>query len=230
MDAVDSRRGEVGDEIVQQAEGAQSVSDAVEGLRADILDEIPLEIQAGEGVEALEGLGARSARQFAYAVLRQIEEGQSPQASERVWHLLLPRALEIEILQGPLQAAERTRSERHLVIGELQRDQLGAGERVVVHPADLVDREIENGEIPQGAQIAARDLRELVVLEVQAPQVVLLAGEGLRLDAPDAAAGHLHVVDPQRYQGAIPQYADRAVVDVEEVHRRLGGVASHRQQ
>jgi len=202
----------------------------VEGLRADILDEIPLEIQAGERGEALEGLGAGSAWQFAYTVLRQIEEGQSPQASERIWYLLLPRALEIEILQGPLQAAERTRGERHLIVRELQRDQLSAGERVVVHPANLVHREIKNGEVPQGAQIGARDLRELVVLEIQTPQMVLLAGEGFQLDAPDATAGHLHVVDPQRYQRAIPQHADGAVVDVEEIHRGLDGVASHRQQ
>lgn len=44
VDAVDSRRREIRDEIVQQTERTQGIPDAVERIRADILDQISLEV------------------------------------------------------------------------------------------------------------------------------------------------------------------------------------------
>lgn len=152
------------------------------------------------------------------------------QTSEGLWHLLLSRSLEVEIPQRPLQTTERSRSESDFVVGEFQRGQLGTDEGIIVDSRDLVHREIEHGEILQSLQSGNRNFRELVILEIQTFHVVFLALKSLRLNAPDATTGQLHVVNSQVDKRVVPQDTDRTIIDIEEIDRRLGGIMSHRRQ
>lgn len=74
MNAVDSRCGKIWNKIVQQAQGAQCVPDAIKRIRTDILDQISLEIQSRERLETFESLSTGSAGELANAVLREIEK------------------------------------------------------------------------------------------------------------------------------------------------------------
>lgn len=170
MNAVNSGGRKIGYEIVQQAERAQSGLYAVKRIGPDALDQVPLEIESGQRVERLEGLGTGRAGQFADGVLRQIEERQGLQASQGFGHFFLSRALQVEILEGFLESAKGPGREGHLVVGQLEGDEFEAVERVVVDSGNLVHRQIENCEILQHLQRLARQFRQFVVLKIEALQ------------------------------------------------------------
>uniref|UniRef100_A0A182Q1M7 Uncharacterized protein n=1 Tax=Anopheles farauti TaxID=69004 RepID=A0A182Q1M7_9DIPT len=211
---------ELRQQVVQQAERAERLPDAREGGLAQALDEIALQIEGGQGVQPVERLHVRPARQLPDAVLRKIQEGERAQTAHRLRYALLLRTLQVEVLQARLQPAERERRERDVVVGQLQGGQFAEpGERVVRYAVQPVLGEIEQVEDGERFERPDRDLLQQVVLEVEVLQYRLLPLEGILVDAAHLAAAQLHVVQLQVHEQAAVQLLDRGVVHVQQIER-----------
>lgn len=108
VQAADGGGRELGQQVVEQAQRGERVAHAAERGLAHALDEVALQVDGGQRVQPLEDERARRARQLAQPVLRQVEEGQRAQPLDGLRNALLPRALEVQVLERVLQALELT--------------------------------------------------------------------------------------------------------------------------
>jgi len=89
VESVDGGRGEIGEQVVEEAQRAEGLADSLESVVAHGLDEVALEVERGERVQAGQRAAAARPGQLAQPVLRQVQERQAAQPRDRLGDALL---------------------------------------------------------------------------------------------------------------------------------------------